>query len=71
VLREPLDNIWNSERYRAFRRMLRMHGLFAQCARCCVLSRHNWVARLLPRLRIAAQFGRAVPHSLYGETEGL
>ncbi len=49
VLEEPLQKIWNSERYRAFRRSLRKQGLFAQCARCCALSRHNWVARLLPR----------------------
>ena len=49
VLEEPLNNIWNSERYMAFRRMLRKQGLFAQCARCCALSQHDWVARLLPR----------------------
>ena len=49
VLEEPLQNIWNSERYTAFRRSLRKHGRFAQCARCCALSRDDWVARLLPR----------------------
>jgi Fe-coproporphyrin III synthase len=49
VLEESLQKIWNSEHYTAFRRLLQKQGLFAQCARCCALSRHNWVARLLPR----------------------
>jgi Fe-coproporphyrin III synthase len=49
VMEEPLHEIWNSERYLDFRRSLRKQGLFAQCARCCTLSRDDWVARLLPR----------------------
>jgi radical SAM protein with 4Fe4S-binding SPASM domain len=50
VLEEPLQSIWNSERYITFRRSLRSQGRFAQCARCCALSRRDWAARLLPRL---------------------
>lgn len=31
---EPLASIWNNERYRAFRRVIR-DGLFPGCSRCC------------------------------------
>jgi hypothetical protein len=34
VLREPLMEIWNSARYRAFRRLVREKRL-PGCARCC------------------------------------
>ena len=44
VLEEPLKIICNSERDMAFPRMLRKQGLFAQCARCCALSQHDWLA---------------------------
>lgn len=36
VLREPLLEIWNSPRYRLFRRTIRK-GLMPACARCCKL----------------------------------
>lgn len=36
VLREPLMEIWNSPRYRAFRRLIR-HQMLPACARCCKL----------------------------------
>ncbi len=37
VKEHPLPEIWNGERFRRFRRMLRERGAFPACARCCGL----------------------------------
>lgn len=34
ILRQPLDEIWNGEAYRHFRRVLRENGMFPFCTRC-------------------------------------
>ena len=37
VKERPLPEIWNDERFRRFRRMLREHKAFPACSRCCGL----------------------------------
>jgi radical SAM protein with 4Fe4S-binding SPASM domain len=34
----PLQNLWNSERARLFRRVLARRGLFPACTRCCAIN---------------------------------
>jgi radical SAM protein with 4Fe4S-binding SPASM domain len=54
VLEQPMESIWNSERYVSFRKTLRQHGIFPQCARCCALNADDVVLRVLPRFRWGA-----------------
>jgi radical SAM protein with 4Fe4S-binding SPASM domain len=51
--------IWNGAPYRAFRRQLKAHGRFPQCAKCCVLT-HRWWDRLPSFTKVTA---RASDHS--------
>jgi len=41
VLRQPFDEIWNSEPFRAHRRRLSTSGPYPVCARCCAYFRRD------------------------------
>jgi radical SAM protein with 4Fe4S-binding SPASM domain len=67
VLQKSLQDIWNSPRYTAFRRSLRSHGLFKRCARCCAISRDDWIGYLLPRFpRLLSRGGKINGSPLHG-----
>lgn len=49
VTDQPLESIWNSPQYVAFRRAIRQRGRFDSCARCCALNPFDVLCRVLPR----------------------
>jgi radical SAM protein with 4Fe4S-binding SPASM domain len=46
VTEHGIAAIWNNDRYRQFRRLLRHHRLFPKCTKCCALNEKAW--RYLP-----------------------
>ena len=49
VTEHPLAQIWNNQKYRAFRTALKRHQLFPKCTKCCALNTKLW--SFLPLLR--------------------
>jgi MoaA/NifB/PqqE/SkfB family radical SAM enzyme len=42
LLSQTVEEVWNCDRFREFRRSLRSAGLFPACTHCCLLNNRAW-----------------------------
>ena len=42
ILEQDIVELWRGADFRHFRRLLKLHGRFPQCAKCCVLTNRLW-----------------------------
>lgn len=42
IREQDIISLWNGPRFRHFRRLLKQHGRFPQCSKCCVLTNRLW-----------------------------